>query len=291
MSAQGVNLNREEFDYITQPSGGNPILELLRLFANFTPIANAVKMARPPNQSTCRMLLRKCLAHQEELTAWYAQNIRKGPEVCAPGEFLTTRIPPTDDLFGTAYWFHSLDSGKIHTMYWTLLSIMHVVISRARNLVRVYHVDPFTPDVDDQFGDHDYLISSYWGDQIARAMPYHMQDSMKSWGIHSVVFALCQTCKASAVDSGNRKKFDWCQSVFGAFGLAGFESGPRLAEVFAGLWMMHQARQAGITVISTTGNPQPGTPESVRKQLDGVGRMSNVPNILIKDVEQREASP
>lgn len=290
MSAQGINLNKEEFEYVTQPSEGNPMVELLRLYAKFTPIATAVKAARPPNHRACCMLLRKCLAHREKLTAWYAQNIRRGPEVCAPGEILTTRIPPTDDLFGTAYRFHSLDSGKIHTMFWTLLSIMHVVISRARNLVRVYDIDPFTPDVDEQFGDQDYLIASYWGDQIARAMPYHVQDNLKAWGIHSVAFALCQTCKASAVDSGNRKKFDWCHRVFGVFGQAGFESGARLADVFDGLWMMHQARQAGITVTSP-GNPQPGTPEAVRKQHDVVGRMSDVPNMLINEVEQRESSP
>ncbi|CAI7676282.1 unnamed protein product [Penicillium pancosmium] len=290
MSAQGININQEEFDYITQPSEGNPTVELLRLYANFAPISNAVRMARPPNHKICRMLLRKCLAHREKVTEWYAKNVRRGPEECALGEVLTTRIPPTDDLFGTAYRFHSLDSGKIHVMYWTLLSIMHVVISRARNLVRVYYIDPFTPDIDDQFGDQDYLISSYWGDQIARAMPYHAQDDKKAWGIHSATFSLCQACKSAAVDSGNRKKFDWCQSVFSAFGEAGFESCFRLCEVFTGLWMMHQARQAGITVTSPSGELQAGTPESVRKQHQVVGGVSAVPNLL-DQVVQRDANP
>lgn len=287
MSAQGVNLNQDEFDYVMQPSGGNPTVELLRLFANFAPIANAVKTARPPNNKICRMLLRKCLSHREKVMAWYFKNIRSVPSVCAPGERLTTRVPSTDDLFGPAYRFQSLDSGKIHTMYWTLLSIMHVVISRARNLVRVYDIDPFTPDVEDQFGDEDYLISSYWGDQIARAMPYHAQDCMKAWGIHSVAFALCQCCKASAVDSANWKKLEWCQSVFSAFGEAGFESCARLREVFSGLWMLHQARQAGVTMRSASGEPTAGTPESVRKQHRIVGGVSAVPNILDK-VTQRE---
>lgn len=291
MSAQGVNLNQEEFDYVTQPSEGNPMVELLRLYGQFTPIANAVKMARPPNHKSCRMLLRRCLKHLEKVCAWYSRNVIRGPEECAPGEILTKRIPQTDEIFGTPYRFHSLDSGKIHTMYWTLLSIMHVVISRARNLVRVYDIDPLTPDVGEQFGDPDYVMSSYWGDQIARAIPFHAQDSMKSWGIHSVVFSLCQTTKASAIDSGDRRKFDWCYSVFNAFGKAGFESSARLSEVFSGLWMYHQAQRAGIVTNLDASSPQPGTPESVRRQHDAVGGVSKIPNMLMNEVAQREASP
>ena len=290
MSAQGVNLNQEEYDYVTQPSEGNPMVELLRLFGGFTPIANAVKLARPPNNKSCRMLLRKCLKHLEKVNAWYSQNIIRGPETCAPGEILTTRVPSTDDIFGPAYRFHSLDSGKIHTMYWTLLSIMHAVISRSRHLVRVYEIDRLTADVDEQYGDADYMMSSYWGDQIARAIPFHAQESMKSWGIHSVVFAHFQASK-SAIDAGNRIKFDWCHSVFLAFGKAGFESSARLSDVFSGLWMYHQAQKAGLPMNSDPSSPQPGTPESVRKQHDAVGGVSKVPNMLMNEVAQREASP
>ncbi|KAJ5669055.1 hypothetical protein N7462_010125 [Penicillium macrosclerotiorum] len=242
-SAKGINMSQEDYEYVTQPSEGNPVVELLSLFAGFAPLAVAINKADPADHEGCKSLLQKCLGHKKKLLAWSSENLQTGPVSCARGEVLCSQLPPADHMFGAPYRFLSLDNARLHTMFWTLASIIHPLISQIRSLVKAYETSeyiPSSPIAGGMLDDEDYLLSGFYADQIGRAIPYCVQDKMKSWGVHTVIFSLCQLCKI-AVDRGSMEQFDWCQRAFKLMADRGFDSAARLSEVFWGMWSVRSA--------------------------------------------------
>ncbi|KAJ5151220.1 uncharacterized protein N7482_010472 [Penicillium canariense] len=264
-SAKGINMSRDDYDYVTQPSQGNRVVELLGLFAGLAPIAAAVEGAPPSDPAVRQMLLQQSLAHKDKLVKWYArQNISHGPTLCAPGEVVCTNLPQTDDLFGTAYSYPSLDNARLHTMFWTLLSITHPVISKARALTN----PPRDESV--QVEDSDILLSGFYADQIGRSVPYFMQDTMKSWGAHTMVFCLCQLCRIG-VDRGSRPQFDWCLQAFDVVMDRGFGAATALIQIFHGMWYMKHG---------PLGLPPPAGKESEKQNARVTELPEAVPDVL-----------
>lgn len=219
----GRDLTDEEYKYCREPSEGRPLVELINIFAEFTPLSAGIDSFDQSNHEACQKLLDACLAQRNSLLEWYAQRIKSigGGPLIPIDEFCCTDIDPVDVVFGSPYNFVSLDNAMLHVFYWIAMVIVSLMICRAQIFVRLLeHGNKFCGGY---LSDPDYLRGAIYADEIIRAVPFFAQNKNKLLGPHMVMFGVAAACKAY-VNLGAFKKFDWCQKTLGSFGHRGFES-------------------------------------------------------------------
>lgn len=196
-------------------------------------IAAAVNTIDISHIEACQVLLHKCLTLREDMLAWYSREVGQiggGPSVCESDDLVTTRIPPSKHLFGLPYRFVSLDNARIHILLWAALSMLQTFIGQA-------HARVYSPDLVDARTNQEYQLSEYYADEISRAIPYCLQDSMRVWGLSGTVFGMCQIAKIY-MDFRREEKFFWSQQLFKTSGDIGTDLSYRMNEMFLHGWAL-----------------------------------------------------
>jgi hypothetical protein len=211
------------WESIEQP--GQPIDELLHLMAEIAPLSATMNANYDPEHgaSQAKEPLLNCVAHRSKLLSWYdrrKEDIGGGPFLRAYSE-LVTKLPRADHLFGTPYFFPSLDNARIHILFWAALSILQSLIAQ----------DWFLS------AEAEYSLSEFYADKISRALPFCLQDSMKAWGGHVTVFGVSQISKVY-IDFRRRDKFIWSQQAFRALADTGSDFSNHVGKMLSYSWSL-----------------------------------------------------
>lgn len=219
----GRDLNEEEYEYCREPSEGRPLVELINIFAKFTPLSADIESVGQSNHEACQTLLGACLAQKSSLLEWYARRKATfgGGPLNSTNEFRCIDVEPVDVIFGRPYSFSSLDDALLHVLYCTSMAIVLPMVSRARTLVQ--SLNHGEECVNYHSSDEEYPTMQTYADQIIRSVPFFVQEKNKLLGPHMVMFGVAAACKAY-INLGIFEKFDWCQKTLGSFGDRGFES-------------------------------------------------------------------
>jgi hypothetical protein len=231
----GRDLSDEEYKYCREPSKGRPLVELINIFAEFTPLSAGIESMDPANRDACQELLVACVAQKNSFLQWYA--LRKeaigGDPLESSDDFCCIDIHPVNTTFGRAYSFVFLDNALLHVLYWTAMAIVSAMVSRVQTLVKS-HENEAGP-VGDHTADEEYLKMQAYADQIVRSVPFFVQEKNKLLGPHMVMFGVAAACKAY-INLGIFEKFDWCQKTLGSFADRGFEACQHYREYAWNYW-------------------------------------------------------
>ncbi|KAJ5586674.1 uncharacterized protein N7459_002439 [Penicillium hispanicum] len=210
-----------------QPPREDPLGELICTFSGLSPVFKKLASLSNADVQTCQGLHQNCLFYKEQLIAWYARrNAEFGGMPTLASDELCPELAPANHLFGTAYRFPSLDNARLHVLYWTALGLTEHLIyqlsthsmSRGPN---IFHFDP----------DGQFRALLFYTDEISRAIPYCLQNSMKIWGAHVLIFSAGHICK-TYIDAQCWEKFLWCQKVLQRMADFGMECANRMSDVF-----------------------------------------------------------
>ncbi|KAJ5733337.1 hypothetical protein N7533_013784 [Penicillium manginii] len=228
-----VDLAREHAPTAVTSHENVVIDELFQLMADISPIAAAVSMTDVSDNTACHLSLYDCLAHREKLLSWYSRakvRIGGGPYVGESSDFPCKNILPSEHLFGRPYGFSSLDNARIHILFWSALSILQALLGQT-------HAYAYTSAPPDPYTNKEYQLSEYYADEISRAMPYCLQDSMKAWGISMTIFGMGQIAKVY-MELRREEKFLWSQHLFKYVGDMGSDLGYRVGELLQFGWSL-----------------------------------------------------
>ncbi|KAJ5125725.1 hypothetical protein N7448_005042 [Penicillium atrosanguineum] len=205
-----------------------PIDELLNLMSEIAPLAAIIDTDN--DSAYCGSHTQKpliaCLVHRTKLLAWYMrrkEDIGGGPIPCSSSE-LITRLPNAEHLFGPPYRFSSPDNARMHVLFWTALSILQALIGQAQLL------PPAAGE---------YLLSEFYADEIGRALPFCLQNSMKAWGGHITVFGVGHISKVY-LDFKRREKFFWSLYAYSVQKDMGSDFAGHLASFLEHSWNMKE---------------------------------------------------
>lgn len=207
--------------------------ELFQLMADISPIAAAVSMTDVSDNAACHLSLYDCLAHREKLLSWYLHfkvRIGGGPYIGETSDFPCKNISPSEHLFGRPYGFSSLDTARIHICFWSAMSILQALLGQT-------HAYAYTSAPPDPYTNKEYQLSEYYADEVSRAMPFCLQDSMKAWGISITIFGMGQIAKVY-MELRREEKFTWSQQLFKHAGDIGSDLGYRIGELLQFGWSL-----------------------------------------------------
>lgn len=264
----------------------HPADELFELMAGISPLAAAVSMIDVSDNEACHSSLYNCLAHREKLLSWYAREINGlggRPYIGQIGEFPSKDIPPSEHLFGHSYGFFSLDNARIHVLLWAALSILQAIIGQT-------YAYAYTSTPVDVENNKEYRLSEFYADEVSRAMPYCLQDSMRAWGVSGTIFGMMQIAQVY-MELRNEEKFMWAQSLFKHVGDIGADLAYRMNELFNYGWaLMEKADREKRSELSpvpssavsdSTASPistaSPTSPISTTSPLSSVSTASTAP--------------
>lgn len=227
---------------------GKPASNIFEIYGAFKPLLSGFKRLNFFNSpAACQALLRDCISHKDNMLAWFdSESPTLGPEPTPYQNYKSTcaNLPATDDVFGSAYQFPSLKSGRIHVAYWTALCLIHRMIYQAKTYAIAHTgyakmLDPNT--------DQDYLLSWYYADEACRGIPYALTNTEHIWGAQHVMFPIAQASHIYS-DMRWREKFMWCQNAYSAVEGLGFGLAVCLREAALKDWFAAERP----TVVSTT---------------------------------------
>lgn len=225
--------------------------ELVCIFSGLSPIFKRITSLDGSNEETCQALLHECRWYREQITAWYVYRSGEfgGLPTLASSE-LCPELSSGQHLSGTAYEFSSLDSARIHVLYWTILGSVENLIYQLSG-----HITTRVPESSAENEGYQPLI--FYADEIARAMPYCLQDSMRIWSAHLMIFFAGLICK-TYIDTNSLEKFIWSQQVLQRMADFGLESAARIRDVFSKLSL----QRFQLARLSIEGNNPTGTTSS-----------------------------
>ncbi|KAJ6127029.1 hypothetical protein N7523_002641 [Penicillium sp. IBT 18751x] len=205
-----------------------PIDELLNLMSEIAPLIAMIDAENDSEYygSDGQGSIIACLAHRTKLQSWYTKKMKDiggGPIPCSSSE-LVTKLPNADHLFGPPYRFSSPDNARMHVLFWAALSILQALIGQSQS-------SPHAAG--------EYLLSEFYADEIGRALPYCLQDSMKAWGGHVTVFGVGQISKVY-LDFQRRDKFFWSLYAYTVQKDMGSDFSGHLANFLEQSWYMKE---------------------------------------------------
>lgn len=166
----------------------------------------------------CFALLQQVAEYRDQLTSWYNDKEASigAPSVCEKRDcksfnkaFLENS--PFQENF---YQFPSLDSARIHILYWTVMSYAHTLVYRAQMMAASinYTAFPHNQFLVDPSNYESFVLAGSYADQVCRSIPYCMQPMHRIWGTH-VVFGVTGIVFRTYIQRLSRDKFLWCQRV------------------------------------------------------------------------------
>lgn len=193
--------------------------ELLRFSASSAMLSNLLHSVDLSDSVSCSSFLESCIAQQESMRTWYRLRQTDIGELlsCNTGEETSYRdLRPTDDLFGPASQFVSLDSARIHMMFFNAMRLVHILIHHAKTLVSP-HVHGDLPDEDN------VLLEGFYADQIARSIEFCLRDKNRACLAHLSILLLGQISQ-TYIKMQSVERIAWCEDVLLKISHLGFSS-------------------------------------------------------------------
>lgn len=259
-------------------TAGKPIGGIFEMYGAFKPIIAGFKQLKISNNSeSCQKLLRDCISHKDAMISWFAtEKSSLGPDPIPYPNFKSScaDLPATDEVFGPAYQFLSLQSARIHVLYWTALCLIYSMIYQAKTYAMAVagRTQAMDPNID-----QDYMLSWYYADEACRGIPYCLTNTEQIWGAQGVMFSIAQ---ASQIYSNIRwqEKFMWCQKAFTAIEHLGFGLAVCLRETSLKHWSVSKtSRLMPTTTLSLRDGPQRPAPPPAGERW---GELSEIIELL-----------
>ena len=148
-----------------------------------------------------------------------------------PGE-LNSNLPPTDQWFGPAYKFPSLESAKLHIFFWMGSMILCPLIHKARCLVISKARNPGAAGspTDDQ------TSSIFYADRVARSLPYCSQAGMNTRGSYPGISTTSHLAMIYSA-AGCWEKYTWTKQVFVHMSNCGYGVAARGYDIVSTWWL------------------------------------------------------
>ncbi|KAJ5097993.1 hypothetical protein N7532_004994 [Penicillium argentinense] len=209
-----------------------PLDQLLRLTTTSSVLSNVANTIDSSDNHACQCFLEDCLAQRDRILAWYSRwenDIGGSPALLEGHGFPFSNLSPTDDLFGSAYFFSSCDNARLLLIFFNAMRLVHPLIYQAKALVSPYAHNKL-------FDDEDYLLEGYYADQIARSIPYCLRDEHQSCFAHLSVILVTQLSK-TYIDLRSPGRFMWCQEGFEVIASIGFICASHLKAIMLERWI------------------------------------------------------
>lgn len=230
-----VNFTRDEFEYLIESKTGHPIDGLFEIFVDLGSLVTAVEQTDHSDKERCLDLLQKCRALKETETKWYSSNLAAiGGAPFVNNNSQQSILPPTDDLFGPANSFSSLDNARIHMFFWTAAAVTHSVIYQAEVLVLAHTQEAFSVDPTTH---EDFLLAGFYADQFCRSIPYFLQGQVELWGMVAVLVSMPHMLKIY-IHLRSREKFFWCLQFCTFLSMMGIEMATYVSEAWRKTWYL-----------------------------------------------------
>ncbi|KAJ5082815.1 hypothetical protein N7532_011858 [Penicillium argentinense] len=255
MCSSAINMPADEYKYMTEEGDGSPLSELLKAFAELSPISVKVQSIDPSDYDACQDLLQHGVRAKEQLFAWYSEHhMAETISPSSPRHFTTTNMPSSKGLFEAPYSFTSFDCVLLHMYYWAALAMLLPMIFHAKTLIRSHRNSGIPAEllsqVTDPFLDEDYLCAGFYADEICRCMPYCMQDKMKNAGFHMTLFPLCAASQ-TYINFANLEKFAWCVKILEQADSRGHATAPYLVDISWNNWFLKNDSRPNVIVASS----------------------------------------
>jgi hypothetical protein len=226
-------LSEETIAWLKEPNEGGLWFEYIGLLTEISRITAAINTTGS-NRDTYQSLLSDCLALEKNHMDFWAQidqNIDGEPPTYGRGE-LKTGITSTDDLFGPAYRFSSIDDAVLHTLLWLSLSFVYPLIRQCQTLAVADMPNSFPiGDIEDEA----HRLETLYVTKAIRCLPYCGQEGMNSWGIFYGVLVATQAARIYT-HSKDWERFLWAQDVFISLERAGFDYAARFHDIWWDYW-------------------------------------------------------
>ncbi|CAI7676059.1 unnamed protein product [Penicillium pancosmium] len=208
----------------------SPLDDLLRFSASSAMLFNVLHTT-PSTHDLCSSLLESCIKQRESMRTWYIWRQADIGEVfpCNADEETSNRdLPPTDDLFGPASQFVSLDSARIHMMFFNAMRLVHILIPQAIALVSS-HAQDYVPDEDN------FVLEGYYADQIARSIAFCLRDKNRACLTHLSILLLGQISQ-TYIKMQSSERIAWCQGLLTIISHLGFSSASHRKTIMLEEW-------------------------------------------------------
>lgn len=208
----------------------SPLDDLLRFSASSAMLFNVLHTT-PSTHDSCSSLLESCIKQRESMRTWYIWRQADIGEVfpCNADEETSNRdLPPTDDLFGPASQFVSLDSARIHMMFFNAMRLVHILIPQAIALVSS-HAQDYVPDEDN------FVLEGYYADQIARSIAFCLRDKNRACLTHLSILLLGQISQ-TYIKMQSSERIAWCQDLLTIISHLGFSSASHRKTIMLEEW-------------------------------------------------------
>lgn len=230
-----MHLSQDTIAWLKEPNNGGILFEYIELITEISRITTAISRTDVSDHDAYKSLLGDCLALEKKHLDFWAQinpnSINGELPTYARGE-LNTGIASTDDLFGPAYRFFSLNDAILHTLLWLSLSFVYPLIRQCRTLAMV---DMPNSRAADGAPDEAYRLSILYVTKAIRCLPYCGQKGMNPWGIFHGLLVLSQASRAYTL-AKDWERFLWVQDVFLYFESSGFGFAARFREIWCNFW-------------------------------------------------------
>lgn len=234
-----MGLSKSEYDYIMEPTNGNPLLKIFQTTVAIGDLKYSIESIDPesPEPIPYEAMLQKAYEIQGILMELYHDGqLGKEPHRSAERRSDNMGIFPPELLFGYAYDFSSPNHALLFIMFWTNLVLLQPLVRRADSLFRLHtHAAGMRISPYPKFEDLARVDPEKYANKLARAMVYCLQDHIKLSLGKVMVFTLC-IMSLNYVDTGNRVKHDWCLAGIMDIGFRGFDLPPYLTKLMSAQW-------------------------------------------------------
>ncbi|KAJ5113815.1 hypothetical protein N7456_002349 [Penicillium angulare] len=234
--SKGMDLSKEEYELVMEPTGGNPMLEILQITVAIGKLQETMNSIDFSSSTACQKLLSQCNAIKTRLiNLQRSGKLGETPSECSSAQFLGrpgVQPPSTERLFGLAYLFSSADHAMLYIMLWTQFVYLQPLIYRAQYIVDA-HINPSSAA--HQTDHYEWLLAELYANEIARAIPYCFQRSLKTICTQLMTHGT-GAISSLFIESQNREKFEWCLDVYQQVANIGFEPILQLVELLKARW-------------------------------------------------------
>ena len=240
-----------ELDYLKQYSDDRPFGELFEIYTEILSLVasgDSIDSVNRPDRSRCMILLQQCFALRETTQLWYSDNLETigGPPLsCSTNTWKFTHhtLPSPEGIFSHFYNFTSITNAERHIFYWKAMLIIQLLIYQAQMRVlrntQYSNQNAFESASTSQGAQYEMEMAGTYADNISRAMPYLLQDSMGSYGGIKITVNLHFVFKAyTHLRSWN--KFSWVRSISEIVSGLGIDLAMCISQVWWKSWLLCQ---------------------------------------------------
>ncbi|KAJ5948962.1 hypothetical protein N7454_002269 [Penicillium verhagenii] len=231
-----MHLPAEAIESFKKPKGDGILETLVSYTAEVSRIAAAIDTTDASDHEACHSLLNDALNIEmgaRELDIRINHGVPGDPPVYARGE-LKTRVCQTDDLFGPAYRFSSLEDATLRILVWLLLSFTHPLICYCQSMVKAQTASRGQVR-ERSLEERANKLAEFYVSKSIRCLPYIGQVDMSPSGLHHGLLVAIQASRVYS-HSRDQARFLWTQDLFSTLQLAGFDYVARFRDIFGAYW-------------------------------------------------------